>query len=55
MLNFGGTRTAPEGAQAWNPAFDITPAELIDAIVTEKGVVHEPHPRQDGRDDETEL
>ena len=24
--------------QAWNPAFDITPAELIDAIVTEKGV-----------------
>jgi methylthioribose-1-phosphate isomerase len=42
VLNFGGTRTAPEGIQAWNPAFDITPAELIDAIVTEKGVVLNP-------------
>ncbi|MEX2164842.1 MAG: S-methyl-5-thioribose-1-phosphate isomerase [Sulfuricaulis sp.] len=42
VLNVGGTRTAPEGAQAWNPAFDITPAELIDAIVTEKGVVMNP-------------
>jgi methylthioribose-1-phosphate isomerase len=42
VLNFGGTRTAPEGIQAWNPAFDITPAELIDAIVTEKGVVTKP-------------
>jgi methylthioribose-1-phosphate isomerase len=42
VLNFGGTRTAPEGAQAWNPAFDITPAELIDTIVTEKGVVMNP-------------
>ncbi|MHB1143109.1 MAG: S-methyl-5-thioribose-1-phosphate isomerase [Sulfuricaulis sp.] len=42
VLNFGGTRTAPEGIQAWNPAFDITPAELIDAIVTEKGVVTNP-------------
>jgi methylthioribose-1-phosphate isomerase len=42
VLGFGGTRTAPEGIQAWNPAFDITPAELIDAIVTEKGVVTKP-------------
>jgi methylthioribose-1-phosphate isomerase len=42
VLNFGGTRTAPQGVQAWNPAFDITPAELIDAIVTEKGVVTNP-------------
>ncbi len=42
VLSFGGTRTAPEGIQAWNPAFDITPAELIDAIVTEKGVVTKP-------------
>ena len=42
VLNFGGTRTAPEGIQAWNPAFDITPAGLIDAIVTEKGVVTNP-------------
>jgi methylthioribose-1-phosphate isomerase len=31
--------TAPEGVKVWNPAFDVTPAELIDAIVTEIGVV----------------
>ena len=42
VLNFAGTRTSPEGVQAWNPAFDITPAVLIDAIVTEKGVVTNP-------------
>jgi methylthioribose-1-phosphate isomerase len=42
VLNFGNTRTSPEGAHAWNPAFDITPAGLIDAIVTEKGVVEHP-------------
>jgi methylthioribose-1-phosphate isomerase len=43
VLQFAGTPTAPHGAQAWNPAFDITPAELIDAIVTEKGVVMAPN------------
>jgi len=42
VLNFGGICTAPEGTQAWNPAFDVTPAALIDAIVTEKGVVTNP-------------
>ncbi len=42
VLSAGGTRVAPEGAQAWNPAFDVTPAELIDAIVTERGVVEAP-------------
>jgi methylthioribose-1-phosphate isomerase len=42
VLNYGGTRTSPKGARAWNPAFDITPAELIDAIITEKGVVMPP-------------
>lgn len=30
---------AAQGTRAWNPAFDVTPAELIDAIVTESGVV----------------
>ena len=44
VLGFGATRTAPEGAHAWNPAFDVTPAELIDAIITEKGVVRDPTP-----------
>lgn len=37
------TRIAPTDIEAINPAFDITPAELIDAIVTEKGVVHQPN------------
>ncbi|KAI1477749.1 hypothetical protein K445DRAFT_321916 [Daldinia sp. EC12] len=31
--------TAHQGISVWNPAFDITPAELIDAVVTERGVV----------------
>lgn len=30
--------TAAEGIQVWNPSFDVTPSELISAIVTEKGV-----------------
>ena len=37
-----GKRTVVEGAQAWNPVFDVTPAELIDAIVTERGVIERP-------------
>lgn len=42
VLNFAGQRTVSEGARAWNPAFDVTPAALIDAIVTERGVVLNP-------------
>ena len=38
----GGTQTAPEGVSVWNPAFDVTPAELITAIITERGVIHPP-------------
>ena len=44
VLTAGGTRVSPEGAHAWNPAFDVTPAALIDAIVTERGVVLQPTP-----------
>ena len=33
---------APEGISVYNPAFDITPAEQITAIITEKGIVDEP-------------
>jgi methylthioribose-1-phosphate isomerase len=36
-----GTRTAPEGVEVYNPAFDVTPAELITAIITERGVIHD--------------
>ena len=39
VLEVNGTRVAPEGTQAYNPAFDVTPASLVSAIVTELGVV----------------
>lgn len=34
-----GRQTVPEGVGVWNPAFDVTPAELIEAIITERGVI----------------
>jgi methylthioribose-1-phosphate isomerase len=34
-----GTLTAPVGVKVFNPAFDVTPAEFITAIITEKGVL----------------
>jgi methylthioribose-1-phosphate isomerase len=42
LFAYGGQRTVVEGAHAWNPVFDVTPAALIDAIVTERGVVERP-------------
>lgn len=39
VAGFGGVRTAPEGIAAVNPAFDVTPNELITAIVTERRVI----------------
>jgi methylthioribose-1-phosphate isomerase len=38
-----GVRTAPEGARAWNPAFDVTPAYLVTAIITDAGVFRPPY------------
>jgi methylthioribose-1-phosphate isomerase len=38
----GPTRIAPRFGKAWNPAFDVTPADLISAIVTEEGVLRPP-------------
>jgi len=43
LLHSGGKRTVVEKAEAWNPVFDVTPGELIDAIVTERGVTQRPH------------
>src|SRR4029077_10060715 len=34
-----GRQTAPEGVAVYNPAFDVTPADLITGIITERGVV----------------
>lgn len=38
-----GKRTAPEGVAVYNPAFDVTPSDLVTAIVTEKGIVTAPY------------
>lgn len=43
VLELAGQRVAAPGARAYNPAFDITPAGLIDAIVTEQGVIRRPN------------
>ncbi len=42
VLEFRGVRIAPPGTAVRNPAFDVTPAELITGIVTEEGVVKAP-------------
>ena len=42
VTGYRGLRWAPEGIAVRNPAFDVTPAELITGIVCEKGVVLEP-------------
>ncbi|QMV43668.1 S-methyl-5-thioribose-1-phosphate isomerase [Cohnella cholangitidis] len=38
-----GKRTAPQGVAVYNPAFDITPNELVTAIITEKGIIKAPY------------
>jgi len=42
LLSLGGKRTAAEGIRAWNPVFDVTEHHLIDALVTERGVILQP-------------
>ena len=42
VRGFGGATATPAGAPVWNPAFDVTPAELITAFVTDAGVLHPP-------------
>lgn len=43
LLTLGGQPVAAAGAAVWNPSFDVTPAELVDALVTERGVVLAPN------------
>jgi len=43
ITGYGGVRWAPEGVSVANPAFDITPAELITAIITERGIINFPN------------
>ena len=44
VTDFAGTRVAPEGVGVLNPAFDVTPARLVSAIVTERGIARPPYP-----------
>lgn len=43
VTSLGGVRTAPAGVEVFNPAFDVTPNELITAIITEHGVLRAPY------------
>jgi len=43
VLACGGRRVGAAGVEAWNPVFDVTPASLVDVLVTEKGVVQQPN------------
>jgi methylthioribose-1-phosphate isomerase len=43
VTHFKGVRSAPQGTKVYNPAFDITPAKYITAIITEKGILTKPY------------
>jgi methylthioribose-1-phosphate isomerase len=43
VRSLGGVATAPAGVRVHNPAFDVTPAALVTAIVTDSGVFHPPY------------
>lgn len=43
LTHIGGLQIAPTGTPVWNPAFDCTPAALITAIITERGIATPPY------------
>jgi len=43
VTHCGGTQIAPDNVRVFNPAFDVTDAELVTAIITEKGIVYPPY------------
>ena len=43
VTNFGARRTAPDGIKVRNPAFDVTPNEMVAGLITEKGIVTAPY------------
>jgi methylthioribose-1-phosphate isomerase len=43
VRRIAGHPTAPEASPVFNPAFDVTPAALISAIITERGIIHPPY------------
>jgi methylthioribose-1-phosphate isomerase len=42
VTHFGDRRTGPEGMKVRNPAFDVTPHELVAGLITEKGIIRPP-------------
>ncbi len=49
VAELAGRRIAPAGIGVANPAFDVTPAALVDAIITERGVIRPPYTRNIAR------
>src|SRR5437773_6539331 len=43
VTHVGGAQVAPDGALVWNPAFDVTPHDLIAGIITERGILRPPY------------
>jgi methylthioribose-1-phosphate isomerase len=43
VTHVAGAQLAPEGAHVWNPAFDVTPNDLITGIITERGIFRAPY------------
>jgi methylthioribose-1-phosphate isomerase len=43
LTEYSGKQIAPKGVRTFNPAFDVTPAELVTAIITERGVAYPPY------------
>jgi methylthioribose-1-phosphate isomerase len=44
VTSFLGKASAPHGVNVFNPAFDVTPADLVTALITEHGIVDPPYP-----------
>jgi methylthioribose-1-phosphate isomerase len=42
VTHVGSSKLAPDGAQVWNPAFDVTPHQFIAGIITERGIFRAP-------------
>jgi methylthioribose-1-phosphate isomerase len=45
VTRLGGHPLAPSGVRVANPAFDVTPARYVDAIITERGIARPPYER----------
>jgi methylthioribose-1-phosphate isomerase len=43
VTHIAGVRVVPEGVSVFNPAFDVTPHDLVHAIITERGVATAPY------------